>query len=102
MLPRAHRDRLVNRIESHVLLRELADHRELLVDRRGAEVTQVQAEVLPVRTVERAARLHLLDILDRLRALLRISDGRGCTLLSRRGSGDSYRSHRERDRRSGS
>src|SRR6058998_133443 len=61
MLPGAHRDRLVNRIESHVLLRELADHRELLVDRRGAEVTEVQAEVLPVRTVERAARLHLLD-----------------------------------------
>src|SRR5437879_13659187 len=61
MLTGAHRDRLVDRIESHVLLRELADHRELLVDRRGAEVTQVQAEVLPVRTVERAARLHLLD-----------------------------------------
>src|SRR3989442_594363 len=61
MLPWAHRDRLVNRIEPHVLLPELADHRELLVDRRGAEVTQVQAEVLPVRTVERAARLHLLD-----------------------------------------
>src|SRR5256712_5055771 len=61
MLPRAHRDRLVNRIESPVLLPQLADHRELLGDRRGAEVTQVQAEVLPVRTVGRAARPHLPD-----------------------------------------
>src|SRR2546427_2552290 len=61
MLPRAHRDRLLDRIESHGLLRELAGQWDLLVDRRGAEVTQGQAEGLPVRTVERAARLHLLD-----------------------------------------
>src|SRR3989475_4001947 len=61
VLPGAHRDWLVDRIESHVLLRELPDHRELLVDRRGTEVTQVEAEVRPVRPFERAARLHLLD-----------------------------------------
>src|SRR5256712_1284299 len=61
MLTGAHRDRLVNRIEAHVLLPELADHPELLVDRRGAEVAQVEAEILPVRPVERAAGLHLLD-----------------------------------------
>src|SRR2546428_9315210 len=54
-------DRLVNRIETHVLLREFADHRELLVDRRGSEVTQVEAEVWPVRTLKRAARFDLLD-----------------------------------------
>src|SRR5213594_517314 len=61
VLARTHRDRLVNRIESHVLLREFADHRQLLVDRRGSEVPQVEAEVRPVRTLERAARRDLLD-----------------------------------------
>src|SRR2546428_2510685 len=60
MLPRAHRDRLVNRIESHVLLRELAGHPAPLVHRARGDGTQVHAEVLPVRTLERAARLPLL------------------------------------------
>src|SRR5881296_3441970 len=61
VLARTHGDRLVNRIESHVLLREFADHGQLLVDRRGSEVTQVEAEVRPVGTLERAARFDLLD-----------------------------------------
>src|SRR5881396_452739 len=61
MLARPHRDRLVNWIETHVLLREFADHGQLLVDRRGSEVPQVEAEVRPVRTLERAARRDLLD-----------------------------------------
>src|SRR5207245_4217000 len=60
VLPRPDRDRLVDWIETHVLLREFADHRELLLDRRDAEVSQVEAEILPVRSFERAARLHLL------------------------------------------
>src|SRR2546422_570251 len=61
MLARTHGDGLADRIEAHVLLREFADHRQLLVDRRGSEVTQVEAEIRPVRTLERAARLDLLD-----------------------------------------
>src|SRR3989442_1046250 len=61
MLARTHGDRLVNRIETHVLLREFADHREFLLDRRGSEVTQVEAEVRPVGTLKRAARFDLLD-----------------------------------------
>src|SRR5881396_541919 len=61
MLSRTHWDRFVDRVESHVLLREFADHRELLVDRRRAEVSQIQAEVRTVRSLERAARLDLLD-----------------------------------------
>src|SRR5256712_11876672 len=60
VLARTHRDRLANRIESHVLLREFADHGQLLVDRRGSEVPQVEAEVWPVRPLERAARLCFL------------------------------------------
>src|SRR3989449_10947968 len=39
MLARTHRDWLVDRIEAHVLLREFADHGELLVDRRRSEGT---------------------------------------------------------------
>src|SRR3989475_3827064 len=61
MLARTHGDRLVDRIEAHVLLREFADHRELLVDRRGSEVAQGEAQVRPVGALERAARLYLLD-----------------------------------------
>src|SRR2546422_155248 len=61
VLARTHRDRLPERIEAHVLLREFADHGELLLDRRGSEVPQVEAEVWPVRTLERAARFDLLD-----------------------------------------
>src|SRR2546428_3968194 len=60
MLTRPDGDRLVDWIETHVLLREFADHRELLLNRRDAEVSQVEAEILPVRSFERAARLHLL------------------------------------------
>src|SRR6266705_4082529 len=61
VLTRPYGDGLVDRVEAHVLLRELADHRELGVDRRLAEVAEVEAEILSVRPVERAARLHLLD-----------------------------------------
>src|SRR3989449_9001520 len=61
MLARTHGDGLADRIEAHVLLREFADHRQLLVDRRGSEVTQVEAEIRPARTLDRAARFDLLD-----------------------------------------
>src|SRR6266581_1355345 len=45
VLARSHGDGLVDRVEAHVLLRELADHRELLVDRRLAEVAKVESKV---------------------------------------------------------
>src|SRR3989441_9922670 len=61
VLPRPDRDRLAERGEGPVLLREPAGHPQLLVDRPGAEMTQVEAEVLPVRPFECAPRLHLLD-----------------------------------------
>src|SRR6266545_2866281 len=61
VLARPHGDRLADRVEAHVLLHQLADHRELAVDRRLAEVAKVEAEILAIRAVERAARLHLLD-----------------------------------------
>src|SRR2546429_7901945 len=50
VLARTHGDRLVNRIESPVLPREVADHGQLLVDRRGPEVTQGESEGPPVGT----------------------------------------------------
>src|SRR3989454_155584 len=60
VLARTHGDRLVNRIESHVLLGEFADHGQLLVDRRGPEGTQVEAEGRPGRTLQSAAPFDLL------------------------------------------
>src|SRR6266540_975135 len=61
VLSRPDGDGLVDRVEAHVLLRELADHGKLGVNRRLAEMAEVEAEVLAVRSVERPARLHLLD-----------------------------------------
>src|SRR3989442_4986533 len=60
MLTRPDPDRLLGWVATPILLREFADHRELLLDRRDAGGAQVEAEILPVRSFERAARLHLL------------------------------------------
>src|SRR5205823_10362542 len=61
MLPGPHGDRFTDRVEAHVLLRELADHRDALLDLPLPEVAEIQSEVLAVGALERAARLHLLD-----------------------------------------
>src|SRR5438552_13989595 len=61
VLSRPDRDQFMDGIEAHVLLRELADHRDPLVDPLLAEVPQVQAEVRPVGSLERTACLDLLN-----------------------------------------
>src|SRR3989454_3500864 len=61
VLARTDRDRLVNRIEAHALLRQFADHWQLSVDPPGSQATQGASEGRPGRTLERAARFDLLD-----------------------------------------
>src|SRR3989442_3591821 len=60
VLPRPDGDRLVDWIETPLLLREFAEPRELPLNRRDAGVSQDEAEILPVPPFARAARLHLL------------------------------------------
>src|SRR3989475_1951846 len=61
MLARTHGDRLPGSIRAPRPAPQCAGPPPTLVERRGSEVTQVEAEVRPVRTLERAARFDLLD-----------------------------------------